>query len=201
MTTQQILAWIAASPLNALQFLIGTHYEQILSRANTLGIVRGQVSEEDLYKVLTKVAVASPKLFAEAVDIKPDTSAMSDEAIAAFAVMLQSGNTPRMLLSQTGGASGGGSGSGPQAPSGGGSGFSLDSDTLTSLGTTGVDLANSIACWVDKSRCPQAPGGTVVVQQPPAATPTNYVPWIIGGIVALVVVVVLIVVVMRMGKK
>jgi hypothetical protein len=212
MTPKEIYSWAISSPENTVRFIVTTHYEQVLARANSAGIIVGAASQDDLVAAIMRTVV-SPSLFAYLINVTPDTTKMNDAAKEAFAMILADRPTSvaqpqlQMQRSVTGGGGGGGSVGG-----GGGNSSSSSLGGLWNSDTTGdavsaiPDWINAIACAAgNTASCPQANTGPVIVQnpntpQPPPSSPT-WVPWVIGGVVVTVVLAVVILVGIRMSRK
>jgi hypothetical protein len=201
MTTQEIFNWAASDPDNALTFIVTTHYDQVLARANNAGVVRGAVSLTELIDAV-KRAKANPQLFAQLVDVTPDPSRMNAEAAEAFNMLMASKQPELRMQMQNVGGSGGASGSGAST---GGSTFGgfWNADTTNAAVGTIPGIISAISCAVNPDTC--RPSGTtpVVVQNPNTQQPpqTNWAAWAIGGAVLLVVLVVVVLVAVRIMKK
>lgn len=204
MTSQDIFQWAASDPDNALTFIVTTHYDQVLARANSAGVVRGAVSLTDLIAAVQR-AKANPVLFAQLMDVTPDPSRMNAEAAEAFAMLMKADPRPalKMQMQNVGGSGGGsGAGAGGAGASGGSSWWNADT-TNTAVGTI-PGIIGAISCAVNPETCRPAGGGTpVVIQNPetPQQPQTNWAAWAIGGAVVLVVLIAVVLVAVRMMKK
>lgn len=202
MTQQEIYKLLTAAPGAPIQFIIETHYTDVLANALAVGLVREDVGAKALYAAVMNSA-ASPATFKTVMDVNLDPARFP---VGGYEALLQaeaywkakaSGQSqPVMLRSVTGGTGGSTSGS----STGGGI---WNSDTTSAAVGTLPGLISSIGCLINPETCAQAP--VIVGQSPtpttqPPAAQTDYVPWIIGGLIFTVFAIVVTVIIIRYKK-
>lgn len=201
---QAIYDHLITTPTAPVQFLIDTHYADILARAESAGIVRGDVGRKALYLAVVNSA-ARPAVFKSIMDISPDAAKMpagSQEALDKaedYWKQYQSNSQPQMLRNVTTGNGGGGASGGSGSAAGGGF---WNSDTTTAAVGALPDLVRTIGCLINPATCAPAP---VVVGnngpgQTPQAPPRDYTPWIIGAGVFVTLVIIGVIVYLRTKK-
>lgn len=187
MTSREIIKKATSSPDAALQFIVDTQYDSILTRAIGAKVVNSDVGPEQLYEELKKLVSAGDiATFNELLGGDVDMDGLSPAAQGAMQWALDKARTPdvqlRMMRSEQ---------------QGGGSGWTPE-NTNSALSAFTALVGGIIGLFGPEAPADNGSGNNSGPSAPVAQAPqTNWLPWVIGGGMALLLVVMVVVLARR----